>query len=380
MISSNGKSSGMWRSFLVLLVLLGLAVSASAQMGVGGGGSGGGDSGAYALEEGERNLKFAGIPIPGYSNVLGFNLAIVAMAYYKMDRADDDLPPSSSGVFGFYSENKSWMGGLFQKFHLDGDKWRVTAAYMSGSIKYQFNPAAIGPGFPDVFLDYTSGNKMVFAQGSLRTWDKLYLGLAALAWSSQNTYGDDLIADAEETYIGPGFLAEWDKRDHIMYPTDGVAVDGRLLFFSDTFGSDRDFRKLNLGASGYEAIKDSTGVLAGRVLYEAGFGDVPFSGQSMVNGNRNLRGYSNGRHRADQLLVVETEYRWKFHRRWGAVAFAGLAWSADELSQMSLGDTLPASGVGIRWTMIETYKINARIDYGWGKHDQAVYLAIGEAY
>jgi hypothetical protein len=368
--------NGMRRPLLVLVVLLGLATSASAQMGVGTGGG----SGAYALEEGERNLKFAGIPVPGYSDVMGINLAIVAMAYYKTDRTDDDLPPSSSGIFGYFSENNSWMGGLFQKFHLDGDKWRATAAYMTGSIKYQFNPASIGPGFPDVFLDYTSGNNIIFAQGSRRTRDKLYLGLAVLSWSSQNTFGDDVITRAEETYIGSGFLAEWDQRDHLMYPTDGMFVDGRVLFFSDTFGSDRDFRKLNLGAGGYEAVKDSTGVLAGRVLYEAAVGDVPFSGQTMLNGSRNLRGYSNGRYRADQLLVLETEYRWKFHKRWGAVAFAGVAWSADELSQMSLGDTLPASGVGIRWTMLETYKINARIDYGWGKHDQAIYFALGEAY
>ncbi|MFT5233356.1 MAG: hypothetical protein ACI9UK_001292 [Candidatus Krumholzibacteriia bacterium] len=365
-----------WSSLLILLVLLGMGTSASAQMGMGGGGG----SGAYALAEGERNLKFAGIPIPSYSDVLGFNMAVVAMAYYKMDRNDDSLPPSSSGIFGFYSENKSWMGGLFQKFHLDGDKWRTTAAYMNGSIKYQFNPASIGPGFPDVFLDYTSANNMIFAQGSRRTWDKLYLGLAVLSWSSQNTFGDDLIVDAEETYTGPGFLAEWDKRDHIMYPTDGVSVDGRFLFFSDTFGSDRDFRKLNLSVAGYEAVSDSTGVLAGRILYEGGFGDVPFSGQSMVNGNRNLRGYSNGRYRADHLLVLESEYRWKFHKRWGAVAFAGVAWSAKEVSLMSLDDSLPAAGLGLRWTMIESYKINARVDYAWGKDDQAIYVAIGEAY
>ena len=43
---------------------------AAAQM-AGGGGDGGG-AGTYALEEGERNLKFAAIPIPGYSDVLGF--------------------------------------------------------------------------------------------------------------------------------------------------------------------------------------------------------------------------------------------------------------------------------------------------------------------
>jgi len=255
-----GTRLATWRHFLFVLALMGLATSASAQMGMGGG------AGSYALEEDERNLKFAGIPVPGYSDVLGFNMAVVAMAYYKMDRDDDDLPPSSSGAFGFYSENKSWMGGLFQNFHLDGDKWRATAAYVNGSIKYQFNPAAIGPGFPDVFLDYTSANNMIFAQGSRRIWDKFYLGLAVLSWSSQNTFGDDLIVDAEETYTGPGILAEWDKRDHIMYPTDGIAVDARYLFFSDTFGSDRDFTKFNLSVSGYEAVKDSTGVLAARFL------------------------------------------------------------------------------------------------------------------
>jgi len=78
--------------------------------------------------------------------------------------------------------------------------------------------------------------------------------------------------------------------------------------------------------------------------------------------------------------MVEAEYRWMFHPRWGAVAFAGAAWSANDLASMSVGDTLPAAGLGVRFRMIETYKINARIDYGWGKDDQAVYFSIGEAY
>ena len=30
--------------------------------------------------------------------------------------------------------------------------------------------------------------------------------------------------------------------------------------------------------------------------------------------------------------------------------------------------------------MIETYKINARVDYAWGRYDQGVYISIGEAF
>jgi outer membrane translocation and assembly module TamA len=190
----------------------------------------------------------------------------------------------------------------------------------------------------------------------------------------------DLIETEDERYTDPGLVGEWDRRNHTMYPTAGYHLDGRFLVYDDAFGSARDFRKLNLGLSGYQALGDSTRVLAGRVLNEGGFGDVPFSAQSILSGNRNLRGYSNGRYRGNQLLVVEAEYRWKFDRRWGAVVFAGLGWVADEVATMSLGETLPASGLGIRFTIIETYRINARIDYGWGKHDQAVYFSIGEHF
>ena len=372
----TGQWGVMVRTGLVLALLTGLACGAAAQVDVGGSGGGG----AYALEEGEKNLKFAGIPIPGYSEVLGANLGLVVMGYYKMDRNDPDLPPSSTGVFGFYSANNSWMGAAFQKFHLDEDKWRATAAFGTGSIKYQFNPAASGPGFPDVFMDYTTATNFVFAQGSRRTWGKLYLGLAAVSWSAQVTLEPALVEVPDERYTGPGGLAEWDRRDHIMYPTRGFVAEARYLVFDETFGSDRDFQRLKMTLSGYKSLGDSTRVLAGRILDVAGFGDVPFSAQAIVSGNQNLRGYANGRHRADQLLTVEAEYRWNFHGRWGAVAFAGAGWSADSVSQMSLGDTLPGVGLGVRFRIIETYRINARVDYGWGKDDQAVYIAIGEHF
>ena len=371
----TARRCNLTRTGLVLAALACLATGTAAQMD-----PGGGSGGTYALEDGERNLKFAGIPIPGYSEVLGLNLGLVAMGYYKMDRYDDDLPPSSTGVFGFYSENNSWMGAAFQKFHLDGDKWRATAALGKGSIKYQFNPVAVDPGLPDIFVDYTTVTNFVFAQGSRRSWGDLYLGLAVLSWSARVTIDPNLVETEDERYTGPGARAEWDKRDHIMYPTAGFVMEGRYLVYDDTFGSDRDFQTMNLTLSGYKALGDSSRVVAGRILSETGYGDIPFSAQPIVSGNRNLRGYSNGRHRADQLLVVEAEYRWNFRGRWGAVVFAGVAWSEDKVSQMSLAETLPASGLGLRFRLIETYKINARIDYGWGRDDQAVYFSIGEAY
>ena len=33
-----------------------------------------------------------------------------------------------------------------------------------------------------------------------------------------------------------------------------------------------------------------------------------------------------------------------------------------------------------RFMLIEAYRINARVDYGWGKDDHALYFSIGEAF
>ncbi len=362
---------------LSFVLFIGWTGESVAQIGMG---SGSGGSGAYALEEGERNLKFAAIPIPNYSEVLGFSLGAVGMAYYKLDRHDDNLPPSSTGIFGFFSENNSWIGAAFQTIHYDEDKWRGTLAFGTGSVKYQFNPASLNPGMPDVFLNYTTATDFAYLAGSRQTWQNLYLGLEFVSWSAQVGVDPDLIEIPKERYTGPGLTAEWDARDHIMYPTRGFKVNGGCIFYDETFGADRDFQKLKLIATGYKALGDSTRVLAGRVLSESAFGDVPFSGQSILSGNRNLRGYADGRHRGDSLLVMEAEYRWNFWGKWGAAAFTGVAFVARDLQEMALSDALPAAGFGLRYRMIESYRINARVDVGWGKDDHGIYFSIGEAY
>jgi hypothetical protein len=359
--------------FLVLLLALATAGEARGQAGMSAGGS-------YALAEGERNLSFAGIPVPNYSEVLGFSLGVVGMAYYKLDRHDDLCPPSTTGLFGFYSENNSWIGAAFQQIHYDRDRWRGILAAGTGSIKYQFDPAAINAGLPDIFIDYTTTTDFAFLEASRLTWGRFYLGIDVVTWTARVSFEDDLVEIDEERYTGPGLMAELDEANHVFTPTRGWKASSHYLVYDEAFGAERNFTKLYLKLTGYKSLGDSTHVLAGRALAELGFGDVPFSSQAIVSGNRNLRGYSDGRNRGDQLMSFETEYRWNFWHRWGAVAFAGVAFAANDLTKASLPDALPGGGIGLRYCMIQKYRINARVDYGWGKDDQAIYFSIGEVY
>ncbi len=350
---------------------------ANAQMGSGGAGGG---AGTYALDDDERNLKFAAIPVPSYSDVMGFGLGIVGMTYYKMDRTDDELPPSSTGVIGMYTENNTWVGMMFQKFHFKHDIWRATAAFGTGSLKYQFNPGSAGPGLPDVFLDYTTVTNFAFAKGERRVAPHIYAGLELISWSALVSVEPDITEFPEESYQAIGLTGNWDLRDHMMDPHEGTNVAVRYDVYDEALGSARNFNKLNLTVTGYKTLGDSTRVLAGRILTDAAFGDVPFSGQAIMSGNQNLRGYSNGRYRGDQLLTLETEYRWNVYGKWGLAGFAGVGFVGDDWSNYSMDEALPAAGLGVRYRMIDAYRINARIDYGWGKHDEAIYFSIGEAY
>ena len=353
----------------VLALIVATAPDASAQMG------------NYTLEEGERNLKFAAIPIPNYNPVMGWGLGLLGAVYYKIDREDHLCPPSTSGVFGFYSSNESWAGAVFQKVHYDEDKWRGTLAAARASVNFQFHTNNFFPRFPGRFVDYNSDGDYVLLQGSRRTWGTLYLGLTYKYRFSRLSIGDgsvlpDELRTRREKFNGMGPQMEWDRRDG---PTTGTLIEVAAMFNRDVFGSDRDYNRYDVSLSGYTTLGDSTRVLAGLVVAQVATGDVPFDDQAVL-GYDNMRGYTNGEHRGDQVYALEGEFRWNFYRRLGLAAFGGVGWAVDKFSEFSLSDALPAAGFGLRFMMVPEYRINVRVDYARGKDDEGFYFMIGEAF
>lgn len=192
-------------------------------------------------------------------------------------------------------------------------------------------------------MDYTTVTNFFLVNGSHQVRENLYLGLEVLSWAAQVSLQPDLVSLPDERYTGPGLVLEWDSRDNIMFPTTGRHLGGRFTVYSDATGSDRAFNKLKLSLTGYRSLGNSTRILAGRIMTESAFGDVPFSGQAILSGNKNLRGYANGRNRADRLMMLESEYRWNFWRRWSMAVFAGVAWVADDLAAIRLGPGRPGT-------------------------------------
>jgi outer membrane translocation and assembly module TamA len=74
------------------------------------------------------------------------------------------------------------------------------------------------------------------------------------------------------------------------------------------------------------------------------------------------------------------EYRWKFYKRWGMVAFAGVGEVARNLSDLNTKDLLPSAGAGLRFMVSEKNRVNVSLDYARGREGDAVYFYIGEAF
>ena len=131
------------------------------------------------------------------------------MAMYKLNPKDTVSPASISGLLGMYTTNDTWFAMFFQRFYLQEDNWRLTAAGGLGSINFQF--------FLDLpmggYVDYNTQADFLFLEGQRRIIGKLYLGAHYTYTTFNTTFGSDTTANLGETKLhGMGLKLSYDKR------------------------------------------------------------------------------------------------------------------------------------------------------------------------
>jgi len=276
----------------------------------------------FGLEILGGRVKLAAIPIPGYNEAVGWSIGLMTAAYYRLNEADTISPESLTALFGFYAENETWAGGAYQKLHLSEDRWRIELGAAAAEVNFQAYlgfPSWIGGG---QFVDYTTGTTFGVVKASRIVWDRLYLGVKYRFMRSETEFHTGLPIDIDleaRTFSGAGAIATWDSRDNIFYPRSGYLLDFWTLWNGDWVGSDQDYDIYEASLSGYRGFKEKH-VVAARAHSRFATGDVPFEDQSVFF-YMDLRGYTDGRYRADQRHTMQAEYRWSFYRRFSATGF-----------------------------------------------------------
>lgn len=337
-----------------------------------------------AAKEKKKNNSIAAIPMLNYNRTQGVIVAALVSKYYKLNKKDTISPSSNTGIFGMYTAKKSYAVFGFSRFYFAEDRWRVTAAIGAMDINFQFyleDPTASTGNF----YDYTTKANMVVLQVQRNIFKRVYLGPTASFIKSTTTFGLPNVSGQDSVTISNlnniGYIISNDTRDHVQSPTHGMFLNFKNQFYRSWAGSDYEFERYLVTYNQFFKLSktNETKVLAMRATFNVAAGDVPFEGQTVVGGD-DIRGYSQGKYRADQVYTLQAEYRWNFYKRWGMVAFAGLASAVEKISDIPDNDLLPGVGAGLRFKMLPKEKINIGIDGAVGKGDFSITFRIGESF
>lgn len=338
-----------------------------------------------------KKVKKVIIPTITYNNSFQAIFGFMASGFYKLKAHDTISPESSSTLIGNYTTNDSWFVVQANKFYIKEDRFRSKLVGGFGSINFQTFidwgdiigglPPGIIPIPPPgegVFIDYNTHFQFIYLDFTARVYKRLYLGANLVYSHTLTEFGLPGSPEEDVNLFGFGLASEYDTRDNQFMPLKGF--NGKLLTmtFLESLGSTSNYTNINFEYNKYFPQGERNTILL-RAYGQAAVGDVPFTGQNIV-GRDDLRGYSNGKYRANQVYSIQSEYRHWFAKRWGYVAFGGVATAIDDASDLSFDNLLPAVGGGIRFLAIPSSKISVGMDLAVGKDDWGLYFRIGEAF
>lgn len=320
----------------------------------------------------KHDVQFAAMPMVNYDPSLGWNMAVMVNPFFRVSPSDTISPMSMAGAVLGYTTNKSWYWALYTRMYINKDNWRITAAYGDASINFQHYDQTYG------FIDFNSLNDLFLAEVQRRIYRRWYGGLRYINRKTVTTF--EGFPDAQTVNMNNiGFVVALDSRKFIYNPQGGNYFNVKSSHYRNSWGSDFKYDNYDIDFNKFFLLNEDK-VLAARIQSSIAAGDsVPFEGQNVV-GRDDIRGYTDGKHRANQTYNIQAEYRWNFYKKWGAVFFGGVAIAVNQPNEMRFNNLLPGVGTGIRYMVVPDEKINLGIDVAFGKEDWGIYFRIAEAF
>jgi len=308
---------------------------------------------------------------------------------YDVDPEDKVSPGSTTSLVGMLTSNRSWIAGLGQKLYLSQDHWRLKANLGFVSVNQRFY--GYGGNETGAYVNMTMEAVFALAEGLYQIFPHGYAGLQ-LSYRQSRFLGKDAQADAVIEAAGinrtwdrnllPGLRFDYDSRNLQTAPWSGLLTAFTLTGASEALGSTNSYASLSVIYSQFLALDaKKRNVLAWNVNVQGGFGDVPFDEYPDIGGNKALRGYIRGQFTDKNMLTTQVEWRWgPYWHRIGSVVFAGVGKVFPAWNKFGSQAWLPSGGFGLRVAAIPERRMNARLDFAWGKEGGTIYFSVGEAF
>lgn len=321
------------------------------------------------------------VPIPTSSPTFGSGLILGGAYFYPQTEEQEKTQPASfTGAAAGYTDNESWFAGVMQQNYWKEDTWRFTgvAAYLD--FKLELRPpdnTDSGSGRVDWLVD----GGFFQARISRKLRGNWYLGVTARYLDITQTIGQDIDDDdfnlqSEITSAGIGLNLDFDSRDKPSNAYSGRFLELKAMTSEQSNANADSYQSYHARFRSYHRLSDPL-VVAWDVSACRKSGQTPLWDTCRLA----LRGFPVTDYLSNKSAYAQAEVRWRFYKRLGLVAFAGAGRVGDSFGNRGEGDTIPSYGAGIRLMLLESQRINLRIDYARSDHgEEAWYLAVTEAF
>ena len=300
----------------------------------------------------------------------------------KNQNLGEFVPPDITAAFGGITGNKTWGVGAMRiaslpKQHL---KYRVGAAYGDVNMDFYRTLPMVG----ERKFGFNFNTTAVFAS-VLRQIGKsqLFVGLEYLYLRNKvrpdfglenlPEFATDKSLDNNLSSIG--IAMEYDKRDNVFTPNNGLYIVSDFKMNGSWTGSDYEYQNLNIAAFQYLQLAPKW-VSGFRLEGRMQFDDAPFYLKPSVS----LRGVPMARYQGDQTYLVETEQRYDITDRWSVLGFVGTGKAVTKEISFSEADLVYNYGTGFRYLIARKFGVRTGVDVAWSNKDFGWYIIFGSAW
>lgn len=326
-----------------------------------------------------RKGNFVVVPIPFSNPTLDTGLVIGAAYFHPQSEAQEAVqPPSVTGVGAMYSSNDSRAAAIGHAAYWSEDRWRFNGIYADADLELPLLGPGEGPSALD--LNWAIEGNIMQAEIARRVGGRWFLGFSVRYMDISQTFEIDVSSSEFDLgnslqSAGLGLSLSFDTRDMTTNAYEGRYFQARAQNNFESFGSDEAYQSYSLAYRQYHALRPRF-VLAWELYGCAKSDGVPLWDACRIG----LRGFAATDYLGKSALRGQAEGRWRLGERWGAVAFAGAGWMDESFSGQRDDDLIPSYGVGLRFMVQKSNRINLRLDYGRSRDSDAVTLSVMEAF
>ncbi len=331
---------------------------------------------------------FLPVPIIITEPSIGYG-AGMAMGYFH-DKVGSEKggPPSVSVLAGSATENGTWfVGGGHMGIWAD-DTIRYTGGAGTGLVKMEYyGLSAVSGREKSSGINFETEAIFFMQEVQFRLMESnFFAGVSYTFIDTENTFNltkKELSESPVATLPAVNFdsrsaalslMLNYDSRDNIFTPSEGVAAEIKVMDFNKDWGGDDDFKKYSASLLSYTQLNDAL-VFGLRVDAENIEGNAPFYSYPFID----MRGIKVMQYQGDKTLLGEVELRWAFTPRWSVVGFggAGKAYNDDVRGD---SDTIYSKGLGVRYLVAKKLGLQMGVDVAKGPDDTAIYIQFGSSW